>query len=290
MSVIEIKNDKLSVGINTLGSELMYINGCNGTEFLWNGDENVWHLRAPILFPICGGLKEDKYYYNGKEYTLGKHGFAQEMEYEGRKISETKAEFVLKSNAETLKCYPFEFELIITFELDGNRLGVTNTVKNCGMNTMYYSVGAHEGYYCPEGIEDYYIEFEQPQTLDSYILNGNLLEDNTLRVMENNTIFPLKYEYFAVDALVFKNIAFHKVSLVHKNSSKKVAVEFDGANYFLLWTKPNANYICLEPWHGVQDIVGSDYDITTKEGIIKLDSSECHVSVHTIECFEGLDK
>lgn len=151
---------------------------------------------------------------------------------------------------------------------------------------MFFSIGAHEGYSCPEGIEDYYIEFEQPQILDSYILDGNLLENNSVRVMENNTVFPLKYEYFVRDALVFKDIKFSKATLVHKNSNKRGAVEFGGANYFLLWTKPNANYICLEPWNGVQDIIDSDYDIATKEGIIQLASDREYKFVHTIEFFE----
>lgn len=286
MSVIEIKNDKLTVGINTHGSELMYINGVDGTHFLWNGDENVWQLRAPVLFPICGGLKEDKYCYNSKEYVLPKHGFASEKEFEGTKLSETKAQFVLKADDETLKCYPFEFELTITFELKGNKLVVTNTVKNCGEDKMYYSVGAHEGYYCPEGIEDYYIEFEQPQILDSYILDGNLLENKAIRVMENDAVFPLKYEYFAVDALVFKKINFHKASLVHKNSNKRITLEFNDSNYFLLWTKPDAKYICLEPWNGIQDIVGSNYDISVKEGIESLSSYNIKEVVHTIVFFE----
>ena len=61
MSVIEIKNEWLSVGINTFGSELAYIKGKGGKDFLWNGDPRVWALRAPVLFPICGGLKESQY-------------------------------------------------------------------------------------------------------------------------------------------------------------------------------------------------------------------------------------
>lgn len=286
MSIIEIKNDKLTVGINTLGSELMYITGSGGTQFLWNGDKNVWSYRAPVLFPICGGLKQDKYCYGDKEYTLLKHGFARRKEFLGTKLCETKAQFVLKRDAETLKCYPFEFELTVTFELSENKLVVANTVKNCGKDKMYYSIGAHEAYYCPEGVEDYFIEFDQPQTLDSYILNGNLLEENHIRVMENDMVLPLKYEYFKVDALVFKNVKFHKASLVHKNSSKKVTVEFRDSDYFLLWTKPDANYICLEPWNGIQDIVGSDYDITKKEGIMPLDAGDTKNIVHTIELTE----
>ena len=286
MPVIEIWNESLKVGINTVGSELMYINGARGTEFLWNGNKDVWSYRSPVLFPICGGLKDDKYTYQNNEYVLGKHGFARKMEFEGKKISDTCARFLLKSNVNTLQCYPFDFELQIEFQLEGNKLIVTNSVKNTGVNNMYFSVGAHEGYACPKGIEDYYIEFDEPQTLDSFILNGNLLEDNSERIIENSTVLDLKYDYFSVDALVFKNIKFHKASLVHKSSNKKVSVEFDKSNYFLLWTKPGAEYICLEPWDGVQDIVGSDYDIAEKEGIIKLLPQEIYDTTHTMECFE----
>lgn len=61
------------------------------------------------------------------------------------------------------------------------------------------------------------------------------------------------------------------------------------ANYFLLWTKPDANYICLEPWNGVQDIVGSCYDISKKEGIIKLERNGSYTAVHNIECIKAID-
>ena len=198
----------------------------------------------------------------------------------------------MEHNEDTRKVFPFEFKLTIVFELDGNSLKVSNIVENLEEQTMYFSIGAHEGYNCPEGIEEYEIHFKEKYTLDSYVLDGNLLTDDVIRMTDNSNVLPLKNEYFSVDALVFKNIEFSEVILVHKHSSKKVRVTFDGANYFLLWTKPQANarYICLEPWHGVQDIVGSCYDITKKEGIIRLEGKGCYTAVHTIECVEAIDR
>lgn len=285
MSVIEIKNDRLSVGINTFGSELTYIKGCNGKDYLWDGDERVWSLRAPVLFPICGGLKESQYTYEGIKYSLPKHGFAEDSEFSGNRISDTCAEFVLTSNEETLKVFPFEFRLKIVFELIENKLRVTNIVENTSEKPMYFSIGAHEGYSCPEGIEEYKIVFDEPETLDSFILDGDLLESNSVRIIENSRELPLKYDFFAVDALVFKNINFNKATLTKKDGTQIVSVEFDKAKYFLLWTKPDAKYICLEPWCGIQDIVGSSFELKEKEGLIALENNSCFTFTHTIECF-----
>lgn len=286
MSVIEIKNEKLSVGISTYGSELMHITTNTGKELLWNGDAKVWKKRAPLLFPICGGLKEDRFLHGGKSYTLGKHGFAQTLEFVAAHSDETSAEFWLESNEETKAAYPFDFKLRVIYQLEGNKLKVTNVVENKSDEPMYFSIGAHEGYSCPEGIQEYQIQFDEPQTLNSYVLNGNLLEDRFVNVLENRRVFPLKYDYFAVDALVFKNIGFNRATLAKKDGTKIASVEFDQAKYFLLWTKPGAKYICLEPWCGVQDIVGSSFELKEKEGIVSIESNQSFTFTHTIECFD----
>lgn len=119
---VTLKSNELMVAISTLGAAIQSITGKNGTEFLWYGDEMIWAGKAPILFPICGGLKEDKYIYEGKEYKLGKHGFARFLEYKTEAVSDARAVFLLKSDCETKKSCPFDFEFRAVFELLGNRL------------------------------------------------------------------------------------------------------------------------------------------------------------------------
>ena len=286
MSIIEIKSEKLTVGIDTLGSELMYINGAGGTEFLWNGEESVWSYRSPILFPICGGLKNDTYTLNGKAYTMPKHGFLRNAEFEGKKISESKAEFILNSNEERMEKLPFEHTFKTVFEVVENTLMVSYIVENRSGKEMYFSVGAHEGYSCPEGIEEYEVQFDEPQTLDTYCLDGTVIGNTTQRIIENSKVLSLKTEYFTTDALIFKNVNFKKVTLAHKNSTKKGVLGFDTPNNFLIWQKPGAKYICLEPWDGISDSVDSDGDITHKEAIIRLGADKTYKMTHTMEFFE----
>ena len=274
-------NNYIKATISSVGAELISVKK-NGKEKIWIGDPAVWSFHAPVLFPICGGLKDDKYTYDGKEYTLQKHGYIRFTDFEVESQSPEKAVFLHRFNAETLKQFPFEYELRVIYKLEGTALTVEYNVKNLADREMYFSVGAHEAYYCPEGIEAYSIIFDKPETLDSSILNGNLLEYKTVNVGENICGLPLKYEYFAVDALVFLNLKSKKVSLKNNNTGEITGLEFDGHNFFLLWTKPGANYICLEPWCGCPDFIDSDYDIKNKKGIIKLEGKEEISKIHRI--------
>ncbi len=278
----KISNEVLTVEISEIGAEIQSVKNAEGMEYMWNGDPAYWTGHAPVLFPICGGLKEDKYIYNGSEYTLPKHGFGRFMRYAVESIEATKITFLLKADEETKKGFPFDFELRITYALDGNKLTVTYAVANVGNDRMFFSIGSHEAYSIPEGIDNYHIQFDKNVTLNAYKLNGNLVENEYITVLENGDKLPLNDGYFAVDALVFRKVDFAKAALVSNNGSRKVTVEFPGCDYFLLWKKPQARYICLEPWAGIPDIAGSDYEISNKEGITPLDSGKGYIKQHVI--------
>ena len=147
--MVNLKNNILSVDIDTLGAEIKRIT-VNGEDRLWSGDPNVWEGTAPVLFPMCGGLRDDKFTHGGKEYHLAKHGFARKMNFEVESKTETAAVLLLKSNEETLKQFPWEFEFRVKFALDFGRITVIYDVKNLSDDTMYMSVGAHEAYACPD--------------------------------------------------------------------------------------------------------------------------------------------
>ena len=276
-----LSNNQIKATFSTKGAELISVIK-DGQEKIWIGDPDVWAAHAPFLFPICGGLKDDKFIYEGKEYILQKHGYIRFVEFEVESHSDTKLVFLHRWNDETISQYPFHYELRVIYTLEGTELKVDYNVKNLDDSCMYYSVGSHEGYYCPEGIEEYSIIFDKPEDLDSNILNGNLLEYNAINVGKNIYELPLKYEYFAVDALVFLNPNSRKVSLKNRKTGEEIGLEFKDHDFFLLWTKPGAKYICMEPWCGCHDFVDSDYDFKNKKGIIKLSGKEEKTKTHKI--------
>ena len=205
MSIITIKSETLTVKISSRGAEIKSVMNNNQKEFMWCGDEKIWPETAPILFPICGGLKEGKYIYKDKEYFMPKHGFVSGMEFQVESAVDNEAVFLLKADENTMKQYPFDFELRIKYKLTASRIDVECIVTNKSNEPMYFSQGCHEGYSCPEGFEEYSVEFEKNETLDTCTVNGNLIADRTINIMNNENLLLLKTEYFEMDALIFKN-------------------------------------------------------------------------------------
>lgn len=281
--LITISNDILKVSISSYKAELMSVIK-NGKEFIWQANSEAWNQRCPIVFPICGGLKDDKYTYRGKEYTLPKHGFAKFSEFEVESVADKKAVFLLRSNEETLKGYPFEFEFRAIFELDNEKLCVSYETKNLSDTDMYYSVGAHESYACPNGIEEYSVIFDIPENLERNTLTGNFLNNErvSLGLGDAVTELPLKYDYFASESLVFTNLKSRKVTLLNRNTKEEISIAFPNHDYLVIWTIPKDGYVCLEPWCGVPDFVGSSFDITEKQGIITIPSGKSDTRTHII--------
>lgn len=280
--MISLKNDFVSITVNEVGAELSSIKDASGRDYQWSGDAAWWTGRAPVMFPICGGLRDNKCEIDGAEYEIPKHGFAKKSTFEVESSSDSSAVFLLKSSEATKALYPYDFEFRVSFELVKNSVKISYTVLNKDTKTLFCSVGAHEAYATPEGIEEYKVVFEKPETLRAYILDGNLLEHKYITVMENGTDFDLKDDYFKVDALVFKDLKSRCATLVHKATGRKVRVDFDGFNYFLLWHKYGAPYICLEPWCGVQDPVDSAMKLSIKEGINAVNPGDSLVKTHII--------
>lgn len=280
--MVTIQNERILVEISERGAEIQRI-VVDGVDFLWGGDPAYWAGRAPIMFPICGGLKEDKYVYGGKEYTLNKHGYARFETFTVENAEAQTATFLLCSNEESRKQYPFDYELRVMFALDADQLNITYRVDNKTDGEMYVAFGAHEAYACPEGIQDYDVIFDEKETIDAYELDGNLLTSKAIPILKDETTLALNYDYFAVDALVFKDVKSDKVTLRNRKTGRQVTLLFPDFDYFLLWTKPGAGYICMEPWTGLQDLVESDFELAHKTGMQRLEKAGSLTRVHTMK-------
>ncbi len=279
--IVKIGDGVLFAEIETKGAELMRVYNADGKDFLWNGDARFWARRAPVLFPICGGMKNDSYTLGGKTYTMPKHGFCRDAEFTLESHSENEAVFYIEKTEERYACFPFDFRFYIKYKIVDGTLEVYYVVDNLDKDTMYFSVGSHEAYACPEGIEEYHIEFEKEEKLTSLVIEDNLIRPSTVVISEGTKVLPLKYDYFKVDALCFRNLKSKKLWLV--GGGRRIEISFDDFEFVLFWTKMGAPFICVELNCGTDDFEGTDGRIETKEGIITLESGRRFQRLHSMK-------
>ena len=133
----------LKIQTKSLGAELTSIQ-YDGKEILFQGakvlDNNgniYWGRQAPILFPIVGQLKNSQTQIEDKTYEMSQHGFARDMDFEEISKTENEHHYMLKYNEETLKKYPYKFELHVIYKIVENALQVTYEVKNIDNKKIY---------------------------------------------------------------------------------------------------------------------------------------------------------
>lgn len=279
MNKIVFKN--LTAEIDNHGAQLRSFKK-DGKEILWQGDPAFWTDTAPLLFPICGGLVNDKYLLNGKEYTLQKHGFASGLDFKAEYISDNSICFKATENSSTLKSYPFNFELCVIFTLLDNELKVEYNVTNNNDTVMYYSIGSHEGYNCEGGFENYDIIFNKDENFEACQLDEISLSHKKEKIDAINNTIALKNEYFKIDAIILENTNSDIITLRNRKNGSSISVEVGDFENLLIWTIPDAPYVCIEPWSGFPDYSDTNGDFTLKHSIQKIEPHGTSHKIHTI--------
>jgi galactose mutarotase-like enzyme len=274
----QISSEALTVSIKSLGAEVHSITNQEGLEYIWQADPQVWPRHAPVLFPIVGRLKENRFLFNGKNYDLGQHGFARDQVFEVKEQGEDQILFELKATEETKKQYPFDFIFRIAYRLDNNCLTCTYTVINPSSQPLLFSVGAHPGFNCPllpgERFEDYYLEFETEELYCTELDNG-LRNPAKHKLQLNNKRLYLDAGLFDKDALVFEKGQINRISLCSSRTTHKITMQCEDWPYFGIWTRKGCrNFVCLEPWYGIADRADTSGELRQKEGMMSLEAGK----------------
>lgn len=275
-----IQSDALLVSVSARGAELKNVyHKEHGLEYMWNANPSHWAKTSPVLFPVVGGLKNNRYFYEGQTYELPRHGFARDKEFVIAKQQEQSLTLSLQSNAETKAVYPFDFLLSLTYTLNNDKLTVRYSVQNTSTDNMYFSIGGHPAFAVPlvkgTSYDDYYLLFEKEETAGRWpISKEGLIEKNAQPFFNGTKKLPLTKELFAKDALVFKNLHSKEVKLLSDKTTHGLAFALSDFPFLGLWAAPGADFVCIEPWQGIADSVDADGELAHKEGIVGLPAGE----------------
>ncbi len=280
--MIYLNNGILRAAISEEGAEIKSLQK-DGYEYIWSGDARVWGNTAPVLFPILCSLKDGRYTLHGKTYEMSKHGFLRGEMFTVESADETSVTMLYTQNERTRKMYPFDFSFRAVFTLKENALEVEYRVQNQNDTEMYFSVGAHEAYATPEGVEDYDIVFPESEDLETVLVDANgLLQNKTMTVGKGVTHLPIYDKYFLLDTLIFRNLKSKDLILRNRKTGREIHVAYPDCDYLAIWHKPSAGYLCIEPWSGLPDRADTDGDLTHKEGILTLAPRAAYRNVHRI--------
>ena len=253
--IYTIKNENFTVKINSLGAELTSVLSASGYEYMWQGKE--WNKHAPVLFPICGALLDGKYIFKGREYPMGKHGFARDKEFALVESTDTSLVLRLESNDETLAIYPFDFSLTASFTLDGDRLNTVFSVENTGKQIMPYMFGWHPAFTLGGNHEigSFYVHFEGKRSLTRHLLQNGPFVDPfyTTYPLKASKYYLNEEEIYKNDTMIFKDVP-TTVKLAGGYQKRSLTLSYsDNLPYLCIWKWPSsdARYVCLEPWSDI---------------------------------------
>ena len=250
-----IKNEYLSVTVDTLGAEVVSILGNDGFEYIWSGE--AWNGHAPLLFPVCGSVLDDRYTLGGKDYVMKKHGFARRSEFTVEKVSNKEIVLSLCASADTLSNYPFDFKLTARYFLALTILNVEFTVENRGEGVMPFIFGWHPAFNLGGGedISTFYLDFRAEGPFKRHPLqNGPFVNPECVEFpLENGRYYLNEGQIYENDTLILEG-ATNDVTLRCDKERHGVQLLYSkNLPYFCIWKAPvtEARYICLEPWSGV---------------------------------------
>lgn len=270
----------------------------NGVEKMHQGedckDENgkvYWKRHDPILFPIVGKLKKNETIINGKTYEMSQHGFARDSEFEPVTKLENYQSYLLKSNESTLAKYPYDFSLYITYRSEENKLITIYKVINEGDDNMPFGIGGHPAFKINlQDLlnEEYFLEFEEEENKIHflYLIDGMIGTEYAKNILEANKIIRINKNSFDNDAIIMKGLTSNKISLKKKTENKTIlTMDFTGFPYLAIWAKPQAPFICIEPWMTTADQITSNGIFAEKPDTIMLKPKEEFECKYTVEFF-----
>lgn len=271
--MITLENEYLKIAVNSLGAELCScVNKKLNHELIWEANPQFWPKHSPILFPFIGKLYQENYTVNKVKYSMPKHGFVKTMQWELIAQQKELLTFKVTHNQETLKIYPYAFELLVHYQLAKDCLICTFDVINPSDQCLYFALGAHPAFNIPfiknTLFDEYEVDFEQLEnvTLIDLSKDGFITNERT-PWLSNTSKYTIKDADFKRDTLLTSDLKSTGITITHPKHAQQLIFKWENFPILALWKPLNAPFLCIEPWAGLPDEVDGKTEIMAKKHI-----------------------
>jgi galactose mutarotase-like enzyme len=217
--------------------------GVNGEETLYldraTFDDPKANIRGgiPILFPICGQLKDKTYEWEGQTFRMENHGVARNNAWEVLETTENADYASIKirqqSTQRTLESFPFAYELVFTFKLSNQKLYIEQEYHNHSEREMPMYAGFHP-YFLVDHKED---TIESDATRLFYITE------------QKEQPYPSDIEMAKLPGSIALNKAVTKQIRFQPKANRKILLTYgEEFEYVVIWSEDGKPFICVEPW------------------------------------------
>lgn len=254
----------------------------DGTEYLWQDDDEHWAGQAPVCFPIVGVLPDNVGTAFGKPCAMKRHGVARITPFKVCEQYDNSITFVQHSNDDTKKAFPFDYELKIKYTIVGDTVTNEYIITNIGDEPMPFVIGGHPAFNCPlcddEKFEDYKVVFDKVMTkrvLRPDHHTGLVNVDKRFDALDNSDTINLVHDLFEEnDAMIFDNVESKCATLIGPKG-KGIKIEYQDMTNLLVWSACNkADFVALEPWTGISNCSDETSEIEKKRGMTILSPNE----------------
>ena len=288
--MVFIENDLLKIQINLDGGCLHSIfDKARNTELLYQPDGRGWLGQDVVIFPFIARLKNGTYTVEGKEYSMKNHGIVRYSKMSVKEEKNNEVTLYLDSNDDTYALYPYKFHFEIKYVLDVNTLHISYKVVNSDNKPIYYEFGGHpalqvDGHNTEYGFEIENTIFELPQ--DTETSRFFLDESGSYIISKSNVMIPSELvinKKIIEDAKTFIFDARNINECILKTRGYRFFFDVKDAQVLALWTSPGyGDFLCVEPWWGIPDIMNPNTELKNKPMIHSLKPEESEEKGYSI--------
>lgn len=279
-----LENEDLTVRMQSLGGALSSLQTKDGLEYLWQGDKNYWSGQAPVLFPICGSLRNDSAVIGRDRVTeMPRHGLVRKREFVCEEKGKDSVLFSIESDEDMLNHYPYPFKLWIRYTLLKNMVRTEYCVENKGTEAMPFFIGGHPGFNCPlfsgESYEDYRLVFPEEETcsVPFPVTETGLIDmEHRTDLLKHQKELQLGHDLFSKDAVILDKLKSRSVKLCSVKHGRSVELDFADFPYLILWSTANKGpFVALEPWSGLSTCSDEGDVFEDKRNVQTAEAGKC---------------
>jgi len=209
----------------------------------------------PILFPICGPLRDDRWETGGREYGMKQHGFARVLPWQVVSQEADRITIELTSSEVTRTSYPFDFSIRYTYQVSAGHLHIEQAFENRSPQPMPFSSGFHP-YFAT--LDKSALRFDIPASVaapnpygDAHSFSGFDFSADVIDLR-----FPVR------NAALSPDMPAPRAHFDDPTQARRITLSaHPDYRSFVFWTLRDKPFCCLEPWTARGDALNTGDDV-----------------------------